>query len=92
MNVAEAGDEATIPYGDSRLLSRRATWTVVRLTLGVLQMTGAAVALGLLLATGVTTAALILVVLLTALMTISIMLFGAVDHVRHPMAPRCRST
>jgi hypothetical protein len=51
-------------------------WTIIRLTLGVMQMTAAAVALGLLVAGGVTALALILVVLTCLLTTISVVLFG----------------
>lgn len=51
-------------------------WATVRLTLGILQMTGAAVALGLLFAGGVTTAALTVVVLTGLTTTVSVLLFG----------------
>jgi hypothetical protein len=51
-------------------------WTTIRVTLGVLQMTAAAVALGLLVATGVTALALILVVLTCLLTAFSVVLFG----------------
>jgi hypothetical protein len=51
-------------------------WALVRLTLGVLQMTGAALALGLLAAGGVTQASLTVVVLTGLMTTISVLLFG----------------
>lgn len=51
-------------------------WAIVRLTLGVLQMTGAALALGLLAAGGVTRASLTVVVLTGLMTTLSVLLFG----------------
>jgi hypothetical protein len=51
-------------------------WAIVRLTLGILQMTGAGLALGLLAAGGVTRASLTVVVLTGLMTTLSVLLFG----------------
>ena len=56
-------------------MTERRLWTTIRLILGLIQMTAAAVALGLL-AGGVTPLALIVVVLTCLLTTISVVLFG----------------
>ena len=58
-------------------MTERRLWTTIRLTLGLIQMTAAAVALGLLVASGVTPLALIVVVLTCLLTTISVVLFGS---------------
>jgi hypothetical protein len=67
------------PSTDQDRWKRR--WAIVRLTLGILQMTGAALALGLLAAGGVTRASLTVVVLTGLMTTLSVLLFG-------PRAPR----
>jgi len=51
-------------------------WAIVRLALGILQMTGAALALGLLAAGGATRASLTVVVLTGLMTTLSVLLFG----------------
>ena len=80
------------PSGTSSRIGARAerAWTFIRLTLGVLQMTGAAVALGLLVAGGVTALALILVVLTCLLTTISVVLFGGHTSGATPPTLRAR--
>ena len=62
------------PSTDQDRSERR--WAIVRLTLGILQMTGAALALGLLAAGGVTRASLTVVVLTGLMTTISVLLFA----------------
>ena len=72
-SMSHSGIRAS-PSTDRARSERR--WAIVRLTLGVLQMTGAALALGLLAAGGVTRAALTVVVLTGLMTTISVVLFG----------------
>ena len=62
------------PSTDQDRWERR--WALVRLTLGFFQMTGAALALGLLASGGVTRASLTVVVLTGLMTTISVLLFG----------------
>ena len=64
----------------SRLLSR------LRLVLGLLQMTGAAVAAALLYSVGVTALSLGAVVVTTSLTSLSVMLFGS-QHSWHSHRP-----
>jgi hypothetical protein len=68
-------------------------WTTIRLTLGVMQMTAAAIALGVLVAGGVTALALVLVVLTCLLTTISVVLFGSrpADATRADVTPAPRA-
>lgn len=84
--MSHSGIRVSAPTDQDRSERR---WAIVRLTLGVLQMTGAALALGLLAAGGVTRAALTLVVLTGLMTTISVLLFGR--HAPRPSAGDRRS-
>lgn len=74
--------------------SRERVWAIVRIGLGIAQMTGATTTVVLLIETGVSTVSLAATVATCALTTLSVLLFGA-HHGRHNVseraAPRGRS-
>lgn len=57
--------------------TRDRVWALLRLVLGFLQISGTGLSLALLLSTGVTTVALVAVVVTALCTTVSVLLFGA---------------